>query len=320
MAYRPHGRASVNSGNPRAFARCDRCGFIYNHASLKFQFDYRGPRLANLRILVCSPCYDKPQPQLKPILLTEDPLPVINARPEDYLFAETNVRTVSAQVLQPSAASGNGSTVTLTFPYGPTFPNVEVGSMLIVSGMVPETYNGTFFVTGTSVTPTWTISFASNAQGNMVKSGYVATNLDPTTGLPVINVDTRVTEDANTRTTQPIGIPTGLNQDAVMPLINKTAYAVKLPVVSVLANGTNIITVTCSTVHNLANNDQIAVEDLTVNMATGFYNVTVVNPTIFTYPVALPVAAGSLLTSRTNIITALVGTPLGYDQIPQTGT
>jgi hypothetical protein len=90
MAYRPHGRASVDAENPRAFGRCDRCGFIYNLGSLRFQFDFRGPRLTNLRFLVCQTCYDKPQPQLKPIILTEDPVPVANPRPEDYNYANTN--------------------------------------------------------------------------------------------------------------------------------------------------------------------------------------------------------------------------------------
>lgn len=89
MGFRPHGRAKVSTTNPRAFARCDRCGFIYNHCDLRFQYDYRGPMLANLRILVCETCLDKPQPQLKPVLLTADPLPIINARPEDYLYANT---------------------------------------------------------------------------------------------------------------------------------------------------------------------------------------------------------------------------------------
>lgn len=90
MAYRPHGRATVNPDSPRAFGRCDRCGFIYNLSSLRFQFDFRGPRLTNLRFLVCQTCYDTPQPQLKPIILTQDPVPVANPRPEDYNYANTN--------------------------------------------------------------------------------------------------------------------------------------------------------------------------------------------------------------------------------------
>jgi hypothetical protein len=90
MAYRFHGRANVNPNSPRAFGRCDRCGFIYNHNKLRFQFDFRGPQLQNLRFLVCDRCYDTPQAQLKPIILTQDPTPILNARPEDYNYANTN--------------------------------------------------------------------------------------------------------------------------------------------------------------------------------------------------------------------------------------
>ena len=46
-----------------------------------FQFDYRGLALQNLRILVCQVCLDKPQPQLKPIIIGPDPIPVRDPRP-----------------------------------------------------------------------------------------------------------------------------------------------------------------------------------------------------------------------------------------------
>jgi hypothetical protein len=98
MAYRFHGRATVNSESPGAFARCDRCGFWYNHKALQFQFDFRGPRLTNLKILVCSKCYDKPQPQLKPIMTTQDPLPVVNARPEDLDYVNNDYRVAEGAV------------------------------------------------------------------------------------------------------------------------------------------------------------------------------------------------------------------------------
>jgi hypothetical protein len=45
-----------------------------------------------LKILVCDKCYDKPQPQLKPIMTTQDPLPVINARPEDLAYINNDYR------------------------------------------------------------------------------------------------------------------------------------------------------------------------------------------------------------------------------------
>lgn len=122
MAYRFHGRATVNSSSPSAFARCDRCGFWYNHKALQFQFDYRGPRLTNLKILVCSTCYDKPQPQLKPIMTTQDPLPVVNARPEDLDYINNDYRvTQSGDFMLLDGGSGftgvgtiNGTVLTIS--------------------------------------------------------------------------------------------------------------------------------------------------------------------------------------------------------------
>ena len=92
MAY-PHGRARVDARSPRAFAVCDRCGFLYNHKDLHWQYDFRGRSLANLRILVCDTCEDTPQPQLKPRIIPPDPMPIMNARPERYCEYESNTRT-----------------------------------------------------------------------------------------------------------------------------------------------------------------------------------------------------------------------------------
>lgn len=88
----PHGRAKVDANSPRAFAICDRCGFLYNHVNLHWQYDFRGRSLANLRILVCDVCEDDPQPQLKPRIIPPDPVPIMNARPERFQQYETNNR------------------------------------------------------------------------------------------------------------------------------------------------------------------------------------------------------------------------------------
>lgn len=82
--YRYHGHARVQPKNPEAFAVCDRCYRLFNKSDLRFQYDWRGPRLMNLRILVCQECYDRPQEQLRPIVLPPDPQPIINPRPEFY--------------------------------------------------------------------------------------------------------------------------------------------------------------------------------------------------------------------------------------------
>lgn len=96
MAY-PHGRAVVRATNPQAFGVCDRCNFLYNHIHLRWQIDYSGAGLYNKRILVCEKCYDTPQQQLKVIVIPPDPLPIINARPQDYVNAEVDYRITYGQ-------------------------------------------------------------------------------------------------------------------------------------------------------------------------------------------------------------------------------
>lgn len=242
MSYRFHGRANVDPNNPRAFGRCDRCGFIYNQGSLRFQFDFRGPQLQNLRFLVCETCYDTPQAQLKPIIVTQDPTPIINARPEDYVYANSS------------------------------------------------------YLAATEPTTTY-----------------------QQTGIPVDNSIDLITENNVNIVTQPIGVPTGLNADAVMPLQGTTHYDVVLPVISIIADGTTVVTITCSSAHGLSTNSQVSVENLTDNKASGFYSVTVTTATAFTYTVASPIVAGSLIDGNTRVATANVGLPTGFTQIPQVG-
>jgi hypothetical protein len=99
---RPHGRAKVSARNPRAFGICDRCGFLYNHDRLQWQYDWAGASLINKRILVCNSCLDVPQQQLRAIVVPADPVPIQNPRIQDYVTAETDYRitqgnTVNAQ-------------------------------------------------------------------------------------------------------------------------------------------------------------------------------------------------------------------------------
>jgi len=239
---RPHGRASVSSRNPRAFGICDRCGFLYNHEQLQWQFDYAGAGLINKRILVCNPCNDVPQNQLRAIVLPADPTPIQNPRTQDYYAAETTT--------------------------------------IAVSQGAPK---------------------------------------DPVTGIPIYPVVSLVNPSGSYPTPPPIGVPTGLEQSAVMPLYQQTHYRVNLNPLSVIANGTNTISVTCSSPHGLSTNSQIAVEGLTNNAADGFYSVTVTTATAFTYQTLNPVSGGNLLQGTSLMLTALVGLPYGYTQIPQTG-
>lgn len=142
---------------------------------------------------------------------------------------------------------------------------------------------------------------------------------DPITGIPIPGTTTLVTQDGQNLLTQPIGPPVGLEQGAVMPLDQTVHYGVNLDPLSVVSDGVSIVTVTCRGTHGLADDDQVSVEGLTSREATGFYSVTVLSATTFTYMTNRPVAAGGLLISTTNIITVLVGLPYDFTQIPQTG-
>lgn len=89
------GRARISSRNPQAAAVCDRCGGVYNHVNLNWQYDWAGASIINKRILVCRKCMDNPQQQLRAIVLPADPMPIMNPRPEQYERAETDYRLTS---------------------------------------------------------------------------------------------------------------------------------------------------------------------------------------------------------------------------------
>jgi hypothetical protein len=94
---RPHGRAKVSTRNPEAFAICDNCGFLYQHSELRWQLQWAGNKLVNLRQLVCRRCNDIPQTQLRAIVIPADPMPVMNPRVQNYQQASTDYRSTSGQ-------------------------------------------------------------------------------------------------------------------------------------------------------------------------------------------------------------------------------
>jgi hypothetical protein len=174
--------------------------------------------MQNLRLLVCDTCYDVPQEQLRAIVVPADPTPIVNARVQDFVVAETNTRTTSGTSLVPSSGIGNGSVATLTLAVPSTFPAISVGSTVIISGMQPPGFNKTAIVTACSPGSPYTVSYASTVLGPLVIIGTVQINIDPTTGLPIVGGDTRVTSldnvaTTNQRVTQMTGeAPGSLNQ------------------------------------------------------------------------------------------------------------
>lgn len=108
---RPHGRASISAARPRALGICDRCGAMLNHDELRWTFQWVGTKLQNTRMLVCEECYDIPQEQLRTIILPADPVPIANARPENYVNADNPMSAVGADAnfFRPTLGSRIGS-------------------------------------------------------------------------------------------------------------------------------------------------------------------------------------------------------------------
>lgn len=78
------GRARLNPRKPSAFGVCDRCGTWYLLNDLSRQFQWTGPALQDIGLLVCPQCNDVPQEQFRTVILPPDPVPRINPRPDIY--------------------------------------------------------------------------------------------------------------------------------------------------------------------------------------------------------------------------------------------
>ena len=146
-----------------------------------------------------------------------------------------------------------------------------------------------------------------------------APTIDPVTGIPIPNTTILTDQNGNLMVEQPIGQPVGMDQGAVMPLQGTTHYRVTLRPTSVSSLGGDVVTVTFPAAHGLATNDQIVVEGLSNTHACGAFSITVTTATAFTYQTNTPIPASALLTGTTLMVTANIGLPYGFTQIPQTG-
>lgn len=142
---RVHGRAQISRSNPRALALCDRCGARVNHDRLDWQFEYAGPKLINLRLLVCQRCNDTPQEQLRTIILPPDPTPIANPRPEFFVNADNPISTIGADPIllltapQPIVAGvGSPWSPGWSAGFGPfqnPVPSTSIGNMTMGGGL-----------------------------------------------------------------------------------------------------------------------------------------------------------------------------------------
>lgn len=104
MPYRSHPKgASTNPNSPRAWATCDRTGFVNNHYKLGWQQEWAGNTLINTGSLVRTGSLDKPQQQFRTLNIPPDPRPIMNARVEQYSIEEDGPASTNMAV---SAAAG----------------------------------------------------------------------------------------------------------------------------------------------------------------------------------------------------------------------
>lgn len=110
-----HGRAEVSATHPQAHAICDRCGFRYLRRQLRWTMQWVGPQIRSTGFLVCESCWDRPQEQLRTIIIPPDPIPVSDPRPENYV-ADNN----------PNASIGQNAQANL--------PGTNIGSLVSGAG------------------------------------------------------------------------------------------------------------------------------------------------------------------------------------------
>jgi hypothetical protein len=148
--------------------------------------------------------------------------------------------------------------------------------------------------------------------------------IDPRTGIPVPGVTVMGTTDGKLMGPAPTGRPPGYALEAVMPLALTdgvpTHYDTPVPVISLIGNGTPLVQATCGAPHGLATHAQIVVRGALDPRADGTFSITVLTATVFTYAPYAPVRSGSLLGPATIIVTAQIGLPNDYLDVPQTGS
>ena len=75
------GRVRVSPSRPSAAAECDRCSQWWRLDDLRPQKVWAGVKLMDTGFLVCPPCLDIPNEQMRSIILPADPYPRRNPRP-----------------------------------------------------------------------------------------------------------------------------------------------------------------------------------------------------------------------------------------------
>jgi hypothetical protein len=258
--------------------------------NLHNQYAWRGSALLPTWVFVCNRCMDVPQENDRVVVWPADPAPIQLPLPEDFDAASTTRMALSEVTVDPQTGLpqiGHTAMATTGLTAGPTEAFVYMAEADRATGM------GTTDGAQMTLIPTL-------AWGGPLGTGSVL--MGPT----------------------PTGRPPGYAMEAIMPLAQTddgeiVHEGVPLPVVSIIADGTPLVRVTCSAPHGLALNDQIAVRGTENPLADGMFSVTPMTATAFAYGCYSPIRAGSILGLETVIVTALVGLPRSHPALPQTG-
>lgn len=137
MPWHQNGRARISARSPVAKGICDRCQFMFSLSDLKWQYQWQGVTLQNIRLLVCDHCYDSPQENLRTIVLPADPIPVFNPRPERYsTIVPSFMATESSTFAGDDITTEAGDTIIMEIQDVPS-PNPE---QPVIYPLVPGPY------------------------------------------------------------------------------------------------------------------------------------------------------------------------------------
>jgi hypothetical protein len=137
--------------------------------------------------------------------------------------------------------------------------------------------------------------------------------IDPTTGLPVIGGNTRVTQDEKTRVTQQTGeAPYGTNQQ---PGTDPNAVTYR-KITNAFNNGSGLIRLTMATTNGMITGQHVIVQDVGgVASANGNWKITVISFTV----IDLQGSAFSGSYTSGGYVINNPSLPYNYTEVPKTG-
>jgi len=168
----------------------------------------------------------------------------------------------NSNTVEVTGASGNGTTVTLTFATQPSIP-YEIGSSITVSGIDPADYNGTFVVTACTTTSVSYLSLSTdlynsggtivplylwnyNSSWKSVTAGWMRMYSSPNVGSILIAGNLTAIDQSNTVINYPVTVlwsqAFGLNSGPLTwaPTLTNVANQLEIPARGPCLDGFNV--------------------------------------------------------------------------------